>query len=301
MGMTLIQLVQAAASEMGIGVPASISGNSSQDATQLTGLANKLGRELSANFTWQALSVEYRFLTQYTTTTGDTTSGSAVVTNIPDTTGLATTYMVNGTGIPQDCYIQSVDSATQVTLSQTATATDTGVTLNFCQTMYTLPSDWQRPIPNTQWDKTRRWVMLGPTAPQMWQWLKSGYIATGPRIHYRILGNKFQIWPQIAANEYLGFEYVSKNWAYNSGGTAQSSMATDADTCVYDDSLMIAGLKKLYWEVKGFDTTRFEMDYQTVLNSLLAGDKGARILRMAGRPANILINQTNVPDSGYGL
>jgi len=285
---------------MGVPVPASIAGNSSQDVLQLTGLVNKLGRHLYTNYQWQGLDAEYRFYTQFLTTTGDITNGSAVITNIPDTSQLDTTYMLTGTGVPQDCTISSVDSATQVTMNQPMTTTTVGASLSFCQTKYTMPSDYQRPINNTQWDKTRHWVMLGPASAQMWQWLKSGYIATGPRIHYRILGNYFQIWPMIAANEYLGFEYLSKNWALTAAGVGKTTMSLDDDTCQFQDELMISGLKKLYWEVKGFDSSAYTMEYDSVLNSILATEKGARILRLSGRPANILINQTNIPDSGYG-
>lgn len=300
MSMTLLEIVQAATAEMGVPQPVSIAGNTSQDVLQLTGLVNKLGRYLYTNYQWQALNAEYRFYTQYLTTTGDTISGSAVIENIPSTAQLDTTYMLTGTGVPQDCTIQSVDSASQVTMNQPLTVTDTGASLSFCQTKYLMPSDYQRSVNNTQWDKTRHWVMLGPASPQMWQWLKSGYIATGPRIHYRIFGNFFQIWPMIAANEYLGFEYLSTNWALSAAGVAKSTMSLDDDTCQFQDELIISGLKKLYWEVKGFDSSVYAIEYQTILNSILATEKGAGILRMSGRPANILINQTNIPDSGFG-
>ncbi len=56
----------------------------------------------------------------YLATTGDLTVGSAVVTNIPDTTGLFVGQQVSGTGSSNylGVYIQSVDSATQVTLTE---------------------------------------------------------------------------------------------------------------------------------------------------------------------------------------
>ncbi len=300
MSMTLLGLIQAATAEMGVPVPAAIAGNSAQDVLQLTGLINKLGRYLTTNYQWQGLDTEYRFTTQFLATTGNTAAANAVITAIPSTAILNTTFMLTGPGVPQDCTIQSVDSATQVTMNQPLTATATGAALTFCKTKYAMPTDYQRPINNTQWDKTRHWVMLGPASPQLWQWLKSGYIATGPRIHYRILGNFFQIWPLLTTAEYLGFEYISNNWAAAATGLGQSTLLMDSDTCQFQDELMICGLKKLYWEAKGFDSSSYNRDYETVLNSILATEKGARVLSLSGRPSNILINQTNVPDSNYG-
>ena len=63
--------------------------------------------------------------------TGNTTSGSAVVTGIPSTTFFQAGWSVVGDGIPGDATITSVDSATQITMSDSATATATGVSLNY--------------------------------------------------------------------------------------------------------------------------------------------------------------------------
>lgn len=301
MSMTLLQIVQAATAEMGLPVPATVVGNTALETVQLLGLLNELGRRLYTGYEWQALTVTYRFNTQYLDTTGDITVGSAVITNIPDTSTLSTQYTLVGTGVPQDCTILSVDSATQVTMNQPMQATETGASLQFCQTAYTMPSDYQKPINRTNWDKTRHWEMLGPASAQMWEWLLSGYIATGPRIHYRIFANSFQIWPPMTSSEYLGFEYISTSWVYSSAGVAQSSFQADSDTSIFQDSLLIAGLKLRYFEVKGFDTTSYADEYSDLLGNILATEKGARTLRMSGRPSNILINQTNLPDSSYGV
>ena len=56
------------------------------------------------------------------TTTGTLTSGSAVVTGIPSTAAIVGALGISGTGIPSGTYVYSIDSATQVTLSQNATA-----------------------------------------------------------------------------------------------------------------------------------------------------------------------------------
>lgn len=66
-----------------------------------------------------------------TTLTGDTTTGSAAVTGLSSTTALAAGMLVTGTGIPDGAKIASVTSATAITLSAAATATDTAVSLTF--------------------------------------------------------------------------------------------------------------------------------------------------------------------------
>ena len=296
---TLLQLVQQAATEMGLVSPTQVVGNTSSDVVQMLALINAVGYELQLEYDWQAIDTEYRFTTQYSIQNGTTTNGSAVVTGLTSTTGLDATYSVSGTGINQDTYILTVDSPTQVTLNQNCTATGT-VSLTFGKTKYSMPSDYDRQIDRTHFDKSKRWEMLGPETPQQWQWLKSSYISTGPRIRYRILGGYFQIWPIPATSEYLGFEYISKNWARSSTGTAQGSFLSDTDTCVFPDRLMVIGLKKKYFEVKGFNPAQFQADYMRELSIAKSNDHGSATLSMAPRISSILIGWENIPDSGYG-
>jgi len=64
-------------------------------------------------------------------TTGNTSSGSTIVTGIPSTAQIQTGWAVSGTGIPSGVTVSSVDSGTQVHISMAATAGNTGVALKF--------------------------------------------------------------------------------------------------------------------------------------------------------------------------
>lgn len=285
---------------MGLTIPTQVVGNTDTQVTQMLYLINSVGNELRREYPWQALNIAYRFTTQYLITTGNVTQNSAVVTGIPSTTGLSAYYMLSGTGINQDTYILSVDSSTQVTLTQAASASGTGVTLNFGQTIYPLPSDFDRQIDRTHYDKSKRWEMLGPETAQQWEFLKSSYISTGPRMRYRFIGGNFQIWPNITTNEYLGYEYVSNGWV-NQPTTPQSSFTADTDTCIFPDRLMVLGLKLRFFEVKGFDSTAYYRDFYQQLNVAKANDGGSMTLSMAPKMSSVLIGFENIPDGSiYG-
>ncbi len=62
-------------------------------------------------------------------TTGDTTLGSPIVINIPDTTGMAIGDAVGGTGVDFSSNILTVDSPTQITLTKNARSTEVGGTI----------------------------------------------------------------------------------------------------------------------------------------------------------------------------
>lgn len=300
MGSTMLQLVRMATAEMGLSIPASVAGNPSQDAQQILALMNAVGVETVPKFPWQQLDTEYRFATKFVTQECVVTAGSPVLT-MGSTFGIARgTFMAVGGAFDQDTYVQSVDSDIQVTLTQPATQSAAAAAITFAQVKYSMPADFDHPINRTQWDLTKHWEMVGPETPQQWQWLKSGYIATGPRIRWRILGGFFQIWPALNTQESLGFEYVSNGWAQGADGTRKTALVVDTDTSIFSDRLMVLGTKQKYFETKGFDTTAVAQDFQREMELRMAQDQGGPTLSMAPRPSQILIDQGQIPDSGYG-
>lgn len=295
---TMLQIIQAATGQLGIPTPALVAGINNTDTLQLMALLNQLADDLQRDYIWEALCVEYRFHTQFLEAIGTVTANSQVITGLSVSTGLDDTYQVLGVGLNTDTFVQSLDSATQVTLTQAATASGV-VTLQFCKTKYTMPADFDRITDRTQWDKTQHWELLGPETAQMWQWLKSGYISTGPRIRWRIMGGFFQTWPAIAKNEYLGFEYISNAAVRDADGVPKSYFTADTDTCIFPDGLMITGLKMMYQQAKGLGY-EFVAKYEDLLGMAKANDSGSADLHMNPRPLNTLIGWENIPDSGYG-
>jgi hypothetical protein len=300
MSYTMLELVQQVTAELNLAVPTYVAGNTSQDVQQILALMNRAGYDLVKEHDWQALELEYRFYTTAITTTCNTTSGSYLLTNIPSTTGLDNTYSIVGTSIPQDTYVDEVLSSTSLNTSQLASATSTGGSVTFSKTIYDLPSDYETITDNTHWDKTKHWQMLGPVDAQQWQWLKSGYISTGPRVRWRILGNTFQIWPPYNTQEYLGFEYRSRGWARSAANVVKNSFTADTDTTVLDDTVLVLATKLKYFQIKSFDTTALQQDYNRYLSVAKANDKGSATLSFAPAPSAVLIGWANIPDTGYG-
>ena len=300
MSYTMLQLVQQTAQELNLAVPTYVAGNTSQDVQQILALMNRAGYDLIKEYDWQALELEYRFYTTAITTTCDTVEGTQVLTAVGDTTGLDNTYSIVGTNIPQDTYVDEVLSPTSVSTSQQSSSTSIGGTVTFSKTKYDLPPDFETITDNTHWDKTKHWQMLGPEDAQQWQWLKSGYISTGPRIRWRILGGQFQIWPPYNTQEYLGFEYRSKGFVRSVTGEVKNSFTADTDTTILDDSVMVLATKLKYFQIKSFDTTALQADYFRYLNVAKANDKGSATLSFAPYPSKVLIGYANIPDTGYG-
>lgn len=297
---TMLQLVQQATSEMGLQSPMYVAGNPAQDTIQQLALLNAVGYELYSQYTWQAMTGQNIFTCSTATFTADTTEGSNILTNVSDVTGIDNTFQITGPGLNQACYVTGVPSGNTVSISQVTTSNNVGGTYTLGKVKYPMPSDYDRQIDRTHWDKSKHWEMLGPETAQQWEWLISGYISTGPRIRYRIFGDYFQIWPQVTTNEVLGFEYISKAWARDVDGNPINSLTADTDYTVFRPRLMVLGLKLKYFEIKGFDTTALYRDYRRELDIAMANDSGSATLSLAPKVSSVLIGYENIPDSGYG-
>ena len=298
----MLQLVQQVTAELNLAVPSYVAGNPSQDVQQILALMNGTGYDLLKEYDWQALQVQYRFYTQSLTANATTVNGSTTLTFEAgtDLSNVDSQWQLSGYNIPQDTYVVSANNTTKVVImSQYATGSGIGSTV-CAQTAYDLPADFETITNRTHWDKSKHWEMLGPEDAQQWQWLKSGYISTGPRVRWRILDNQFQIWPIMNTQEYLGWEYRSKGWARSSTNEIKNSFTVDSDTTVYDDRIIVLGTKLKYFQIKNFDTTSLSQDYQRYLSVAKANDKGAPNLSFSPQASRVLIGYANIPDTGYG-
>lgn len=307
MAQTLLQLVQRARAELGLfPMPAIVV--SSQDDTdqQMLYLATTLGEELKLDRDWTALQTEWVITTTGSSTqNGTTTTGSAVITGLSSTAALeAWIFAATGTGIPSAARIVSVDSATQVTLSEKATSSGT-VSLTFSQDVYETPTDFARFINRTHWDRTNHWELVGPDSPQMDEWVRSGIVTTGPRKRYRVIGrapDNFRVWPPPGSNDNpatLAFEYISDNWVTAADGTTKTAFDADTDTCVFNDLLMVAGIKLKYFQSKLFDTSALMADYMRIRGTVMAADGGAPTLSLRRKKWPYFISPANIPDANF--
>jgi hypothetical protein len=184
------------------------------------------------------------------------------------------------------------------------------------QGAYPLPDDFARPLSQTEWDQTNRWPMIGPETPQQWQYLKSGILSTGPRERFRLVGNTIEVWPVPGANTgggglplplTLSYYYVSKGWVIDGDSITttpqvlvrKNKATKDIDTCIFEDRLMVSGIKFRFYAAKGFDTTSFAAEWQSNLDDAIAQDQGAPVLSLARSPQFPLITVFNIPDGNW--
>ena len=171
---------------------------------------------------------------------------------------------------------------------------------------YALPTDWNYFIDQTQWDRTNHWPLLGPKSAAEWAWLKGGLLASFPRMRYRVMGDMFEVWPVPQSNSEfnLAMEYVSSWWAAGANSPAapnQAMVIADGDILWYHPWLMVKYTKLKWLQLKGFDQTAAQADFQRMYDALKGKDAGAQVLSLVPQQTPFFIGPWSVPDGNWNV
>lgn len=303
---TALQIAQSVVNELGLPQVTFVAGNTNTTVRQILALMNRAGDELYQDNSWIVSQAQH--IVEIGTpiiTTGDVTSGSGIISNIPTTAGIvANQFAVTGNQLQTSTRVVEVIDGTSVRVDQFATETLVGADLIFARDTYSVPAEFKWFTNRTMWDRTNHWELIGPISPQTDQWQRSGIVTTGPRKRWRQIGEEpfnWRLWPPPTANgDYPGtlvFEYNSKYWARDVDGTPKERFDADDDYPAIDSQAIILGTKYLFWRAKGFSYADLQADYVDYVNRLKARDGGAPDLSLA-KPVHspILITPNSVPD-----
>jgi hypothetical protein len=302
MAYTLLQLVDQVSGELGLSQPAAVIGSTNNQTVQLLALAQRLGKDLVREFEWQRLVKAYVLQTTAgISTTGTITAGSKVITSMGTTVGLEVGNVVTGTGQAPYAEILTIDSGTQVTLNTPVATSTAAVSMTFAKQDYAMPTDFDRMISDTNWDRTNHWRNLGTKTSQEWQWLQGGIISVGPRERYRIYNNRLRIFQALTSIYTFAFEYVSNYWVMSSGATQgdKGAYSVDTDTAVFPDDLMLAGLKFYFLKAKKLDYAIELGEFTRALSYTKAQDVPVPAQSLAPIGMNPLVGPWSVQDGNW--
>jgi hypothetical protein len=186
---------------------------------------------------------------------------------------------------------------------QAAIKTYTFSTVNGTAT-YALPSDFESFLALTMWDRTNHVYLKGPISATEYEVLNSGSVTIASQImsYFRVVGNLFTIFPTPTSARTIAFQYGSKWWVdTNSDGVADSDVfVNDTDTTIFDDDLMVLGVR---WRFLAADGGAFDVEkdeFQQALDAALASDGGKDIIRFGQNILRYSPFGGYLPESGFG-
>lgn len=151
---------------------------------------------------------------------------------------------------------------------------------------YSLPSDFDRFIHNTEWNDTTAFRLFGPVADDDWQADLSGLVAgtVDNRFQLRADGSSARLFvrPVPTSSENLTFFYACNTWCASNGGQRQSSFQADNDVLLLDDFVFELGLK---WRMLRAANRVYQdelAEFLLELNKRRALDGGMKTLSISG-------------------
>jgi hypothetical protein len=179
------------------------------------------------------------------------------------------------------------------------------INLVAAQEDYVLPTDYSYFRDQTQWDSTNHWPLLGPKSAQEWAWLKNSFVASLPRMRYRIQGGKFKVFPipPVGTSQIFYMEYISNYWvrATASVDPDKQMISLDTDVVHYDPWLMVKFVKYKFYSLKGFNTGDVQAEFMRVFENLTGKDTGAEKLSLAPQFQTPYIGPWSIPDGSWPL
>ncbi len=161
-----------------------------------------------------------------------------------------------------------------------------------------IPSDWDRFVNDSMFNRTRERKMHGPISAQDWQQRQAYSTASAIEYWWRLRGGAILITPTPAAGETIAYEYISENWILDTDGTTtKAAWAADTDTARLPEELIALGVRWRFLKAKGLEWTTAFQEYQDQVGKRSVQQKGAPKLS-AGAKRDIYA--VNVPETGFG-
>lgn len=299
MALTLLQLIDQVCGELSLTQPTVIVGSGNNQVKQFQALVQRLGRDLIREFEWQRLVKQYVFQTTPSILdTCDSLEGVAELTNLSSATAYSEGWVISGEGIPPYAEWAGQTGAFSILMNIPATAT-ANAARTFALQDYALPTDFDRMISDTNWDRSQNWKSQGSKTSQAWQWLTGSVVAPTLPFQFRVYQNKLRLFPAPTAVYNLAYEYVSNYWIIAFGNTAatKSTITADTDTFIFPDDLLQAGLKYYFLKAKKLDFAVEMAEYAEILSVRKGQDVPIGKTSMAPRYIDPLV--VNIPEGNW--
>jgi len=162
-----------------------------------------------------------------------------------------------------------------------------------------LPSDFDRFIPNSFFNRTTRRPMTGPITPRQWQWIQAQPVYSTVYLAFRERTGQFLIAPTPPAGQTIAYEYISENWAKSNTSTPQALYLADTDLTYLDEELLTLSTIWRFLRAQGLDYAEEMTTFERQQEQVAARDGGATALTLAPQPIDI--NRVNLPDGNFGM
>jgi hypothetical protein len=144
-----------------------------------------------------------------------------------------------------------------------------------------MPSDFDRFMPETFWNRSSTVLLSGPVPAARWATLKAqGYF--GDEIYFTYRGGDVLALPTVGSGASLTFEYISNEYIRSSGGDAQSTWQADSDTSLIDEELIALAATYDWLSSEGLPAEQAFLAFRDYFDMLQNNEKATEDIVVAG-------------------
>lgn len=178
------------------------------------------------------------------------------------------------------------------TFTATATAAQSGA----------IPTDFDRMVNGSFWNRTRDNYIHGPMTPQEWQAIQATF-APNVSEAFRIRGSSILITPTPTAGDTYAYEYITKYVVGTASSTSPTleAFAADTDIPYVREELVTLGVIWRFQKARGLDYGESMQTYELAVKRAKDRDGAAPIIVMGG-PADLTrAPRGRIPDGDWNL
>jgi hypothetical protein len=155
-------------------------------------------------------------------------------------------------------------------------------------------------VNDTIWNRTTDRPMFGPLSAQQWQQIKAN-AAAGPFSEYRIRGNELLFYPAANLNDACYFEWVSKDFCQNTGGsTSYCRWNAVTDVFVLDSRIFELSVLWKWKQLKGLDFQADYAKYLVAIEQAKARDGTKTVLSLSPwMQSDFLLTTNNIQNGNF--
>lgn len=170
---------------------------------------------------------------------------------------------------------------------------------------YATPEDFDRFVPDTEWNNSTRFPLAGPLSASQWNALVArGLGAATFQLYYKYQNDQITFYAEPSASpQTLAMAYYQRGWVYDAdgAGTTKDFVSKNTDQVLLHPLLMAVGVALKWKQDRGFDTTSLQGEFDALASTSTAKDNTASTVIM-GRTggATPLLGASNVPVTNFG-
>lgn len=204
----------------------------------------------------------------------DTTSGPRPATIISNTNPEAQSYLRSVTKV--GLRLMKIYPWNILRTENTFTAPGTEILVAAAS----MPSDFDRFIPETFWNRSTSVLLSGPVPASRWQSLKTeAYVGDNTVFTYR--GGDILAIPTVGTDSMV-FEYISNQYIESSVGAAQATWQADADVSVLDEELIALAATYDWLQSEGLPAQGAFMDFKSYFDTLQDNENATENIAITG-------------------